>query len=226
MRKNLSLIAFIFILVILFSCEMTNLNLKEPTYEELQIKALAESGVIKKDTFAVLFIPIIEPVVNNYKRYFKIPKYKIEILLTAMVIHETSGKRNGMNRPLQSSLGVLNGLYGVKTIESRPSVNYSTIEFENGEFVPQKDDFSIYYSFRDATDLWFKFMIASSLKDKNGEPFLNSKGKVILRYQLVFDSKTLRDVCNALEACGYATDPDYGEKLYVLCLEVKEYLNL
>lgn len=105
-------------------------------------------------------------------------------------------------------------------------INETSAEGSDGKYYPMKTDkakqnnlygLGIAYSYQDATNNWFKNLEASMVDDENRQP--------VKRYSMVYSSETIKDFCNALGVCGYATDEKFGEKVYEIAIEVKSYLT-
>lgn len=95
---------------------------------------------------------------------------------------------------------VYNNLYGMKGDSLENTVLLSTKEFYNGEWVTVQADFKVY-------DSW-----ASSVQD-HALLIANGTSWNANQYATVLQAKTYREAAQALQDCGYATDPDYANKL-------------
>ncbi|MGF3073502.1 glycoside hydrolase family 73 protein [Facklamia sp. P12945] len=94
-----------------------------------------------------------------------------------------------------------NNLYGVKTSADDPnSALYPTMEFFDGEWVEIKDYFKVYPSRQASMREHALLMINGTSWDPN-------------QYQAVLQAKDFQSQAQALQDSGYATDPNYGEKL-------------
>lgn len=95
---------------------------------------------------------------------------------------------------------VYNNLYGMKGDSLENTVLLSTQEFYNGEWVTVQADFKVY-------DSW-----ASSVQD-HALLIANGTSWNANQYAPVLQAKSYREAAQALQDCGYATDPDYANKL-------------
>jgi len=95
---------------------------------------------------------------------------------------------------------VYNNLYGMKGDNPGNTVLLSTSEFYNGEWITIQAKFRVYGS-------W-----AESIQD-HALLFVNGTTWNPNQYAAVLQASTYREAAQALQDCGYATDPDYAEKL-------------
>ena len=95
---------------------------------------------------------------------------------------------------------VYNNLYGMKGDNPGNTVLLSTSEYYNGEWVTIQAKFRVY-------DSW-----AESIQD-HALLFVNGTTWNPNQYAAVLQASTYQEAAQALQDCGYATDPDYAEKL-------------
>lgn len=94
-----------------------------------------------------------------------------------------------------------NNMFGIKAAGKHTPywtgdyVTAGTTEYQNGSYVPQNSNFRKYAS------------IGDSVKDHT---YFLQQNK---RYAAVFTAKTPEEQAKALQAAGYATDPNYAGKL-------------
>ena len=101
----------------------------------------------------------------------------------------------------QSELAVkAHNLYGVKAASGQPSVKMPTKEYQNGSWVTIEASFVSYSS-------WQASMLAHAQLLRQGTSW--NKGQ----YAHVLAAKTYQEAAKGLVTDGYATDPDYAEKL-------------
>ena len=98
-------------------------------------------------------------------------------------------------------------LYGVKTDANDPQAAlYPTLEYYDEEWVEIHDYFKVYAS-------WQESMREHSLLIVNGTTWNPNQ------YEAVLQARTYQDQARALQSSGYATDPDYGDKLIKMIQE-------
>ena len=95
---------------------------------------------------------------------------------------------------------VYNNLYGMKGDNPENTVRLVTSEYYNGEWVTIQANFRVYGS-------W-----AESVQD-HALLFVNGTTWDPDQYAPVLQAATYQEAAQALQDCGYATDPDYAEKL-------------
>lgn len=91
-------------------------------------------------------------------------------------------------------------LFGVKASAGQPSVTMATKEYENGSWVTVNAAFVSYSS-------WQASMLAHAQLLKSGTSWNPTQ------YAHVLAAKNYQDAAKGLVTDGYATDPDYAEKL-------------
>ncbi|MCL2899824.1 flagellar assembly peptidoglycan hydrolase FlgJ [Brenneria tiliae] len=97
-------------------------------------------------------------------------------------------------------------IFGVKASDSWTGkvTEVMTTEFENGRAYKTKELFRVYDSYLDALNDYI------SLLTKNS------------RYKPVLEAKSAEDAAYALQRAGYATDPNYGDKLVQIIGQIKQ----
>ncbi|MCT6859130.1 MAG: glucosaminidase domain-containing protein, partial [Apilactobacillus sp.] len=103
-----------------------------------------------------------------------------------------------------------NNLYGVKATGNVPSVNLSTQEFVNGEFITITGRFRVY-------DSWSESVESHALLLVNGTDWNHNQ------YKDVLDSDNYVAAAKGLQADGYATDPTYTSKIIEIIKKYKLY---
>lgn len=94
-----------------------------------------------------------------------------------------------------------NNLYGVKTDKDDPNgVDLKTLEYENDKWVEIVDRFKVYAS-------WEESMTAHAELIAHGVSWDPDY------YKAVLEGKTPAEQAKGLQTSGYATDPDYANKL-------------
>lgn len=94
-----------------------------------------------------------------------------------------------------------NNLYGVKTDRDDPNgVDLKTLEYEDDEWIEITDRFKVYSS-------WEESMTAHAQLMVNGVSWNPDY------YKAVTDGKTPAQQAQGLQTAGYATDPNYADKL-------------
>lgn len=147
-------------------------------------------GVQKNDVSeAATFIESIAPAAQQMQKQYGV--------LASISIAQAILESEWGNSELSS---VYNNLYGMKGDSLENTVLLSTKEFYNGEWVTVQAGFKVY-------DSW-----ASSVKD-HASLIANGTTWNADQYAPVLQAKTYREAAQALQDCGYATDPDYANKL-------------
>lgn len=95
---------------------------------------------------------------------------------------------------------VYNNLYGMKGDNPANTVLLTTNEYYNGQWVTIQANFKVYGS-------W-----AESVQD-HALLFVNGTTWNPDQYAPVLQATTYKEAAQALQDCGYATDPDYASKL-------------
>lgn len=93
-----------------------------------------------------------------------------------------------------------NNLFGVKAGENQKSVSLETKEFYNEQWVTIKGDFRVYDSWADSLDDHTKL-------------FVNGTTWNPAQYEKVLTAQNYQEAAQALQDSGYATDPDYAQKI-------------
>lgn len=101
-------------------------------------------------------------------------------------------------------------LYGMKSFGDAPSVDLETEEFQNGEWITIVGRFRVYNSWRESMEDHAKLMV----RGVDWNPNL---------YQPVLHSSSYIEAAQALQNAGYATDPNYAEKLIRMIEEYHLY---
>ncbi|MGY3744355.1 glycoside hydrolase family 73 protein [Oenococcus kitaharae] len=96
-----------------------------------------------------------------------------------------------------------NNYYGIKAQGNQRSVEMSTREYLNGKWVTEKDRFAVYAN-------WQAGMLAHAQFIRNGTNLNAGQFKDVLA------SGNYRDAAAALVKDGYATDPDYAQKIVAI----------
>ncbi|MBG9984001.1 glycoside hydrolase family 73 protein [Aerococcaceae bacterium DSM 111022] len=101
-----------------------------------------------------------------------------------------------------SELGAnFNNLYGVKTeIDDPEGANMSTMEFVDGEWIEIVDRFKVYPSWEDSMREHAELIYYGTSWDSEF-------------YQDVLSGNTYQEQAKGLQSAGYATDPDYSDKV-------------
>lgn len=91
-------------------------------------------------------------------------------------------------------------LFGVKAYGNAPKVSLDTKEFVDEKWITIKGEFRVYATWNESMDDHTKLFVEGV--DWNPE-----------LYKEVFTSKDYKEAAKAVQDAGYATDPDYAEKL-------------
>ncbi|MCG8708897.1 flagellar assembly peptidoglycan hydrolase FlgJ [Brenneria sp. 4F2] len=97
-------------------------------------------------------------------------------------------------------------IFGVKANDSWTGkvTEVTTTEFENGRAYKTKEKFRVYDSYVDALNDYISLLTNNA------------------RYKPVLDAKNAEDAAYALQRAGYATDPNYGDKLVQIIGQIKQ----
>lgn len=133
-----------------------------------------------------------------YEKYGVLPS----ITLAQAILESNWGK---------STLGSkYHNLFGIKAGPTERKVHLETQEFENGVWKTILADFKVYDSFDDSLEDHTKLFIHGTSWNKN-------------QYQRVLEAKDYKEGAKALQESGYATAPNYEEKLIELIEQYELY---
>ena len=93
-----------------------------------------------------------------------------------------------------------NNLFGIKSFGHFDSVTLDTQEYVNGQWIVIQGDFRVYQS-------WEESMTAHTMLFVNGVDWSPTK------YEKVLSATNYREAALALQEAGYATDPEYANKV-------------
>lgn len=104
----------------------------------------------------------------------------------------------GKRIPVDSTTGRSSyNLFGIKGAGTAGSVSVLSKEVENGQIVTRTSQFKAYYNYQQSIDDHTDFLLKPT-------------------YKKVITATTPQEAAQALEKAGYATDPQYAEKLTTL----------
>lgn len=190
-RSNFGCLMFILIIaVLLFAGGLKVFNYIY-TYD-----SYSQRNVVKKQRE---FINALLPAANDVQRRYNI---LVSISLAQAILESNWGTSQ-----LSSQY---NNLYGVKATGNVPSVNLSTQEFVNGEFITITGCFRVY-------DSWSESVESHALLLVNGTDWNHNQ------YKDVLDSDNYVAAAKGLQADGYATDPTYTSKIIEIIKKYKLY---
>ncbi|WP_199902985.1 glycoside hydrolase family 73 protein [Trichococcus paludicola] len=95
---------------------------------------------------------------------------------------------------------VYNNLYGMKGEDQGNTVLLTTNEYYNGQWVTIQAKFRVYGSWTESVQDHALLFVNGTTWDPN-------------QYAPVLQAATYQEAAQALQDCGYATDPDYATKL-------------
>ncbi|UJF15454.1 glycoside hydrolase family 73 protein [Jeotgalibaca sp. MA1X17-3] len=111
----------------------------------------------------------------------------------------------------KSDLTILyNNLYGVKTNDPSQSALMKTTEYVNGKAITVQASFKVYDSFYDSIEDHAQLMAEGTSWDNT-------------LYHRVLQASTYQEAAKALQTAGYATDPNYHEKIIELIEQYELY---
>lgn len=87
-----------------------------------------------------------------------------------------------------------NNLFGMKAKTGQKASEWNTKEHINGREITVRAGFRLFDSIADCMEAHKQLLMHP-------------------RYEDVLNAKTVKEACEQLEECGYATDPNYAEKL-------------
>lgn len=93
-----------------------------------------------------------------------------------------------------------NNLFGIKAFGQENKVSLETLEFYNGQWVTIDGDFRVYDSWEDSMD-------------DHTMLFVNGVDWAPQLYADVLTATNYKEAALALQTAGYATDPNYAEKI-------------
>lgn len=96
-----------------------------------------------------------------------------------------------------------NNFYGIKGNSAEPTVTMTTKEFVDGKWIEVNAEFRKYTTWQESMDDHSKLFTAGTTWNSN-------------QYANVLASKDYKEAAYALQESGYATDPDYPDKLIQL----------
>ena len=155
-----------------------------------------QQNVLKKHR---KFINALLPAANDVQRRYNI---LVSISLAQAILESNWGTSQ-----LSSQY---NNLYGVKASGNQPSVNLSTQEFVNGQFITITGRFRVYNS-------WSESVESHALLLVNGTDWNPNQ------YKDVIDSDNYVAAAKGLQVDGYATDPTYRNKIIEIIRKYKLY---
>lgn len=136
------------------------------------------------------FVTAIAPVAQRLQRQYGI--FASVSMAQAMV--ESDFGRSGLADKYYN-------LFGVKTDKDDPmGVDLKTSEYIDNKWVEIVDRFKVYNSWGESMEAHAKLLVNGTSWDSD-------------YYQAVRDGKTPQDQAQGLQSSGYATDPDYANKL-------------
>lgn len=98
-------------------------------------------------------------------------------------------------------------LFGVKTSADDPQgIDFKTQEFVNDEWITIVDRFKVYQSWEDSLEQHANLIFHGTTWNAQ-------------QYQAVLEGKTYQEQAKGLQSSGYATDPDYADKVIAMIEE-------
>ncbi len=161
------------------------------TVKLVQLNSVGRSATINKPTTASheAFIEAVSPTAVAIQNQEHVPA---SISIAQAALESDWG---------QSKLAAdYNNLYGVKGSRFTRNVDLPTKEFEDGKWKTIDQPFRWYDNWNDS--MWGHASLLVNGTDDNAK-----------RYSEVIDSDNYKDAAHALVDGGYATDPDYAEKV-------------
>ncbi|HLQ40348.1 MAG TPA: glycoside hydrolase family 73 protein [Tetragenococcus sp.] len=103
-----------------------------------------------------------------------------------------------------------NNLFGVKAYGKQKKVKLNTKEYYNEQWITIKGEFRVYDSWEDSMD-------------DHTALFVNGVDWNPQKYETVLTAQNYEEAADALQEAGYATDPDYAQKIKSVIKEHKLY---
>lgn len=101
-----------------------------------------------------------------------------------------------------SALSKRNNFFGIKARDNEGSITLPSNEYYNGKAAIYSSAFAVYDSPSNSVRAFFSLLS-------------------LPRYRKVRQAVTLKQLCGAIQLCGYATDPKYGSKVYQIAKKIK-----
>ena len=148
-----------------------------------------DQGIISHQD-QVAFLKEIAPVAQSLQREYGI----LASISMAQAALES-------NYGLSQLSAEYNNLFGVKTeLDDPEGVNLPTLEFIDGEMIEMEDRFKVYPSWAESMRAHAELLYYGTTWDPN-------------YYQDVRQGRDYKSQAHGLQDSGYATDPDYAEKI-------------
>ncbi len=172
------------LLLIILAFVFSLRSLSEPTWSEDETGAQADTE-LTKDEFIERLLPHAKELQEGYG------------VLPSIIISQAILESNWGQSQLAAEY---NNLYGIKAYGNQEKVTMDTQEYVNEQWVTIAGDFRVY-------DSWEASMDDHTMLFVNGVDWSPEK------YQGVLTASTYEEAADALQAAGYATDPDYATKV-------------
>lgn len=138
------------------------------------------------------FINEIAPLAQNAQKKYHV----LSSITLGQACLESDWGQSGLSQKYHN-------LFGIKAYGNVPTIKLDTQEYENGEWITIKGEFRVYDSY------------AASV---NGHSELFTEGTTWNpnQYESVLKAKDYITAAKAVQSSGYATDPDYADKLIAI----------
>lgn len=133
----------------------------------------------------------------KYKAISLNKKYKVP---ASIIIAQASLESNFGKSDLASKYG---NLFGIKAGPFEQKVKLPTKEFVNNRWIVKKEYFKVYDSWDKSLEDHTKLITQGTSWNKN-------------QYENVIKANNYKEAARALQEAGYATDPNYAEKLITI----------
>lgn len=159
-------------------------SLTEPTFVQSDF-AYEDSDNLTHDEFIERLLPHAKELQEGYG------------ILPSIIIGQAILESNWGQSELSSEY---NNLFGIKAYGDQEKVNMDTQEFVNEQWITIKGDFRVF-------DSWEQSMDSHTMLFVNGVDWSPEK------YEQVLTASNYEEAAEALQEAGYATDPDYADKI-------------
>ena len=164
---------------------------EEETVKKEIVKVLKiEKRIISNPIKSYLNDTLIE-IIPKYTKYFNISSYELIDVISAQIILETGWLKS-------ESARYYNNVLGLKSKNDEDYVSMNGWEVVNGKRIDMRMEFRKFNSIEACVEAYFEDFILNP------------------RYAMVRRTDNPKEYFIALQACGYATDPDYAWKLWNL----------
>ncbi|WP_290032962.1 glycoside hydrolase family 73 protein [Ligilactobacillus cholophilus] len=192
-RKHLKVIDVILIAIVLLIGSIQIIRWTSKNVQEEQTSSISQAEQVKLN-----FIKKVAPIAQTEQN-----KYHV---LASVTIAQAALESDWGQSELSQKY---NNLFGIKGTGTNSAV-MTTKEYVNGEWITTKASFVVYSSWNQSIENHTKLFVNGIDGDEN-------------HYAQVLNATDYRSAAQALQQTGYATDPDYAQKLISVIEKYKLY---